>query len=164
MAGLIDKAKNFVAEKIAEMPMPEASIQDVDLKGVARSGVTYQAKVGVMNPYSHSIPICEISYSLKSDQREIASGKIPDPGSIKGKETTVLEVPMLVPHNILVSLAKDIWRDWDIDYELKLGLIIDLPVVGNFTIPLSTKGEIKLPTLGDLIGGGGSSNNDEKKE
>ncbi|KAK9749451.1 hypothetical protein RND81_02G126700 [Saponaria officinalis] len=162
MSGLIDKAKNFVADKIAEMPKPEASIRDVDLKGLTKAGVTYQANLGVMNPYSHSIPICEISYSLKSDQREIASGKIPDPGSIKGKETTVLEVPMLVPHDILLSIAKDIWRDWDIDYELKIGLIVDLPIIGNLTIPLSTKGEIKLPTLGDLFGGGGS--NVENKE
>ncbi|KAH9625222.1 hypothetical protein KSS87_019918 [Heliosperma pusillum] len=163
MSGLIDKAKNFVAEKIAEMPKPEASIQDVDFKGLGRAGVTYQAKVGVLNPYSHSIPICEISYSLKSDSREIASGKIPDPGSIKGKETTVLEVPMLVPHDVVMSLAKDIWRDWDIDYELGIGLIIDLPVIGNLTIPLSTKGEMKLPTLGELFGRGGAATV-EKKE
>ena len=54
---------------------------------------------------------------------------------------------MKVPHSILLSLAKDIGADWDIDYQLDLGLVIDLPVIGNFTIPLSQKGEIKLPTL-----------------
>ncbi|KAK9757883.1 hypothetical protein RND81_01G193000 [Saponaria officinalis] len=162
MSGLIDKAKNYMIEKITDIPKPEASIEDVDFKSLTRKGVTYNARVGVMNPYSQSIPICEISFTLKSDVRVIASGKIPDPGSIRGKETTMLEVPMLVPHDILMSLVKDIWMDWDIDYELLLGLIIDLPVIGEFTIPLSTRGEIKLPTIGSFFGGG--DDNDEKKE
>ncbi|KAF3441164.1 hypothetical protein FNV43_RR15075 [Rhamnella rubrinervis] len=151
MSQLLDKAKNFMAEKVANMEKPEASVTDVDFKRVGREGVEYLAKVSVSNPYSHSIPICEISYTLKSAGRVIASGTIPDPGSLKGNDTTLLEVPVKVPHSVLVSLARDIGADWDIDYELGLGLTIDLPVVGNFTIPLSTKGEIKLPTLSDMF-------------
>ncbi|XP_047320837.1 desiccation protectant protein Lea14 homolog [Impatiens glandulifera] len=150
MAGLIDKAKNYVAEKVANMPMPVATVTDVDLKGVGIEGINYGAKVSVDNPYTHSIPICEISYTLKSADRVIATGTIPDPGSLVGKDKTILDVPVKVPHSVLVSLARDIGSDWDIDYELHIGLTIDLPVVGNFTIPLSTKGEIKLPTLSDL--------------
>lgn len=59
----------------------------------------------------------------------------------------MLEVLLKVPHNILLTLAKDIGADWDIDYELDIGLTIDLPVFGNFTIPLNKKGAIKLPSL-----------------
>lgn len=79
--------------------------------------------------------------------REIASGTIPDPGSLKASDITVLEVLLKVPHSILVTLAKDLGADWDFDYELDIGLTIDLPVIGNFTIPLNKKGEVKLPTL-----------------
>ncbi|KAJ4728203.1 Late embryogenesis abundant protein Lea14-A [Melia azedarach] len=149
--GLADKAKNYVSEKVANMKKPEASLTSVGLKGVSREGVEYLAKVSVDNPYSHSIPICEIDYILNSAGREIATGRIPDPGSLKGNEKTALDVPVKVPHSVLVSLVKDIAQDWDIDYELKLGLIIDLPVFGNFTIPLSSQGEIKLPTLSDYF-------------
>ncbi|CAK9319104.1 unnamed protein product [Citrullus colocynthis] len=151
MADLIDKAKNFVAEKVANMPKPEASVTNVDLKGISFGSVEYLANVSVSNPYSHSIPICEISYTLKSDGRVIASGTVPDPGSLKASDSTMLDVGVKVPHSVLVSLARDIGRDWDIDYELQIGLTIDLPVIGNFTIPLSTKGEIKLPTFSDVF-------------
>lgn len=81
----------------------------------------------------------------------IASGTVPDPGSLKANDKTILQVPMKVPYSILVSLAKDIGADWDIDYQVDLGLTIDLPIIGNFTIPLSKKGEIKLPTLSDIL-------------
>lgn len=76
---------------------------------------------------------------------------MPDPGSLKASDKTMLEVPMKVPYSILVSLARDIGADWDIDYEVELGLTIDLPIIGDFTIPISRKGEIKLPTLSDLF-------------
>ncbi|XP_039021396.1 desiccation protectant protein Lea14 homolog [Hibiscus syriacus] len=143
--------KNFVSGKVAEMRKPEASIKGVDINSVNRDGVEYGAKVAVSNPYSHSIPICDIQFDLKSDGSEIVRGKIEDPGSLKGNDTTILDVPMKVPHNVLISLAKDICRDWDIDYELNVKLIIDLPVFGDFTIPVSKKGEIKLPSLRDLF-------------
>lgn len=77
--------------------------------------------------------------------REIASGTIPDPGSLKAKEKTMVDVPVKVPYSILMSLARDIGADWDIDYQLDLGLVVDLPAIGNFTIPLSRNGEVKLP-------------------
>ena len=48
------------------------------------------------------------------------------------------------PYSILISLARDIGADLDIDYELQLGLTIDLPLIGDIIIPLSQKGEIKL--------------------
>ena len=66
-----------------------------------------------------------------------------DQGSLLGNKTTVLEVPVKVPHRVVVSLVRDIDADWDIDYQLDFVLIIDLP--------LSKKGEIKLPSLSDLF-------------
>ncbi|XP_058745547.1 desiccation protectant protein Lea14 homolog [Vicia villosa] len=145
MSQLINKAKDFVSDKISDVAKPEASLSDVDFTRVTMNNVEYLAKVAVHNPYSHPLPICEINYSFKSATREIASGRIPDPGSLKAKDTTMVDVPVKVPYSILMSLAKDIGADWDIDYQLDLGLVIDLPVVGNFTIPLSRKGEVKLP-------------------
>lgn len=88
---------------------------------------------------------------MMGGEREIASGTIPDPGSLKAKDTTMVDVPVKVPYSILVSLARDIGADWDIDYHLDLGLIVDIPAMGNYTIPLSQKGEVKLPTLSNMF-------------
>ncbi|KAL4562660.1 hypothetical protein LXL04_026688 [Taraxacum kok-saghyz] len=132
MASLMDKAKQFVSNAVASMEKPEACVTDVDLKGVNLGSVTYLAKVKVTNPYSVSIPIGEIRYILKSFGSEIASGTIPDPGSLKGDEDTMLNIDMKVPHNILVTLVKDIAKDWDIDYELKIILVVDLPLIATY--------------------------------
>lgn len=65
MASLMEKAKNFVTEKVADIKKPEVDVLDVDLADVSRDGISYKAKVAIKNPYSVSIPICELSYSLK---------------------------------------------------------------------------------------------------
>ncbi|KAL6569564.1 hypothetical protein OROMI_014078 [Orobanche minor] len=148
---LMGKVKDFVADKVANMKIPEATITDVDLKDIGRDGITYMANVSVFNPYSVAIPICDINYTLKSVDRVIVSGTIPDPGTLKGNDKTMLDVKIKVPHSVLMSLIKDIGADWDVDYVLEIGLVIDLPVVGKFTIPLSHKGEMKLPTLRDMF-------------
>lgn len=160
----MDAIKEFVSEKISEMPKPEATFEDFDLKGVAMDGVSYLAKIAVSNPYPAPIPICEVDYSLKSDAREIVSGRMPDPGSLKAKQTTVIEVPLKVPHNIVLSLVKDVWLDWDIDYELNVTLIIDLPVIGDIKIPINQKGEIKLPSIKDFFKGGNDGDDKDKDD
>lgn len=69
MAGLLDKAKGFVANKIANIPKPEATVTDVSVKKFSRSSATFDGEVSVNNPYSSRLPICEVSYTLKSDGR-----------------------------------------------------------------------------------------------
>ncbi|KAL0399307.1 UNVERIFIED_CONTAM: Desiccation protectant protein Lea14 [Sesamum radiatum] len=147
--GIVD----MVTEKMAQMPYPEAAIKDVDLKGMGFDGINLLAKVSVSNPYSVPIPIGEITYSVKSAERLIASGSIPDPGSLKANGDTGLDVAVKIAHTALVSLVRDIAGDWDVDYLLELGMIVDLPMVGSFTIPVSYKGEMKLPTFSELIKG-----------
>ncbi|XP_076915113.1 desiccation protectant protein Lea14 homolog [Bidens hawaiensis] len=151
MAGLLEQAKQFVSDTVASMAKPEATVTEVDLKSIALGSVTYNAKVNVSNPYSAPIPIGEIRYVLKSSGIEIATGKIPDPGSLKASGDTLLDVEIKVPHSVLVSLVKDIAVDWDIDYELQVNLVVDLPLIGDISIPVSSKGEIKLPSLSDFF-------------
>lgn len=65
MSQFLDKAKNFMADKLTNIEKPEADLTDVDFKKVSLDSVEYLGKVHVKNPYDHSIPICEITYTLK---------------------------------------------------------------------------------------------------
>lgn len=69
MSHLVQSAKNFVADKIANVEKPEASVIDVDFKSLSRDSAEYLGKVSVKNPHNHDLPICEISYTLKSAGR-----------------------------------------------------------------------------------------------
>jgi energy-converting hydrogenase Eha subunit H len=86
-----------------------------------------------------------------SFHREIISGRIADPGSILANDRTNVKLPLSIPSDFLMSIIRDISADWDIDYELNANLVIDIPIFGNFNLPLSKKGTIKLPTLSDIF-------------
>jgi hypothetical protein len=66
MAGLMDKAKGFVVEKVMQIPKPEAALDHVSFRSISREGVELHSHVDISNPYSHRIPICEITYTFKS--------------------------------------------------------------------------------------------------
>ncbi|CAL1373807.1 unnamed protein product [Linum trigynum] len=152
MGGLLGKLKNMVAVTTTVVKLiPKVTVSDLDLKGLTFEHVEYLAKLTIDNPYPVSIPVTEIAYHFKSDGRVIVHVAIPDPGSLKAHGKTDLDVIVKVPHNALRSLVTDVSKDWDIDYEMELKLIIDLPVFGNIDIPLTNKGEVKLPKLSDVI-------------
>lgn len=69
MSHLVNKVKNFVSDKFHGVAKPEASVADVEFQRATMNSVEYLAKVAVDNPYSHSLPICEVNYSFKSDTR-----------------------------------------------------------------------------------------------
>lgn len=82
--------------------------------------------------------------------RELVSGKSPDPEPLKANHTTELELEMKVSFTLLLSLARDVGADWDIDYELAISFVLNVPVTGDISVPISNKGEMKLPTFKDL--------------
>ena len=69
MAGLMNKAKNLVADKVAKMEKPTADLTDVDIKNVTRESVGLKSDVMIHNPYDHDLPILEITYRLRCGDR-----------------------------------------------------------------------------------------------
>ncbi|KAE8787947.1 late embryogenesis abundant protein [Hordeum vulgare] len=80
----------------------------------------------------------DLTATVLLNNRAVASGMIPDPGWIEDSgEVTKLVVPAKLPYDFLISLIKDLGRDWDIDYELLVKLPIDLPISGKLHLPQS---------------------------
>jgi hypothetical protein len=77
MAGLVDKAKGFVVEKVTQIPKPEAALDRVSFRSISREGVELHSHVDVSNPYSHRIPICEITYTFKSAGKYVIHACVP---------------------------------------------------------------------------------------
>lgn len=134
MSIILGQATNFIAGTVANVPRPTATLTDVDLS-FGFDGVTLVGNVSVWNPYPLPIPIGDITYVVRSEGNVIISGTIPDPGSLAAHGNTMLDVKATIPHNAVVSLVQDVGSDWDIDYVLEVGLIVDLPVIGG-TLPL----------------------------
>lgn len=69
MSSLVDKAKEFMADKVSDIPKPDASLAGVSVQSLSRDGVLFHSQVSVSNPFPFPIPVCEIAYTLKSAGR-----------------------------------------------------------------------------------------------
>ncbi|BBM99708.1 protein MpLEA-like4 [Marchantia polymorpha subsp. ruderalis] len=151
MSSLIQKAKEMAVDKLSQVPKPSCELSDLDFKDVSRKNVTMAGIVSITNPYDHDLPVVTITYKIFSNNREIGSGQLTDPGDIKALDKTNIELPTVVPYDFLWNLMKDVGADWDIDYKFEVGVQFKLPIVGKFTLPLETSGTMKLPTLSDMF-------------
>ncbi|KAL2651028.1 hypothetical protein R1flu_019156 [Riccia fluitans] len=151
MASLVAKVKEKAVESLSHVEKPSCELSDLDFKDVSRKNVTMAGIVSVHNPYDHDLPIVTITYKIFSNNREIGSGQLTDPGDIKANDKTRIELPTTVPYDFLWNLMKDVGADWDIDYRFEVGIQFKLPIVGKFTIPLNHTGTMKLPTLSDIF-------------
>ncbi|KAL3700730.1 hypothetical protein R1sor_018752 [Riccia sorocarpa] len=151
MASLIQKMKETAADKLSKVQKPTCELSDVDFKDVTRKNLTLNGVLSIDNPYDHDLPIVTIKYKIFSANREIGSGQLTDPGDIKANGQTKIDLPTTVPYDFLWNLMKDVGSDWDIDYKFEVGAEFKLPIIGKFTIPLSTTGTMKLPTLSDMF-------------
>lgn len=151
MAGLVDKAKEMVADKLAHMEKPTADLTDVDVSDVSRDSLALKSDVLIHNPYDHDLPILEITYRLRCGDREITSGTVTDADAVAANSDNAITVGSKVGYSFLMNLLRDIGADWDIDYDFDVGVTVKLPIVHKFTIPLHKKGTIKLPTLSDIF-------------
>ena len=69
MDQLLDMAKDFIAEKVMDIQKPEADVTDVSIKNADRDALSLESEVLVSNPYSHDLPICELSFRISTGGR-----------------------------------------------------------------------------------------------
>ncbi|KAI3944617.1 hypothetical protein MKW98_021075 [Papaver atlanticum] len=152
---------NFIEGIVAKaVKKPEATLHDVTVKSISFDSVTLLAKVSVSNPYVTPIPIGEVNYILKSGDSVMASGKIPDPGLLMPMSLTLLMIEVKVPYSVVYTLLRDVSTGWAIPYELQLCFTFKIPVIGDITIPITEKGELKLPTISEVLHGGKKEDKD----
>ncbi|KAF3792842.1 hypothetical protein EJ110_NYTH10829 [Nymphaea thermarum] len=125
--------------------VPKAALRNVALKKVTTKSVTLQGTVVVNNPNFFRIPIGEVPFAFKSSGRVIASGVVPNQGSLPAWKETTFDVPVEIPYSIVKTMTMDIAGDGDIDYELDVTLKFRMPIIGKMiTIPLNKSGEINI--------------------
>lgn len=69
MATWVDRAEEMVMDKIAHMPKPSADLTAVHVKTFSRQAVTLKSDVSITNPYDHDLPVIEITYLLRSNDK-----------------------------------------------------------------------------------------------
>ncbi|XP_077234140.1 uncharacterized protein LOC143876288 [Tasmannia lanceolata] len=154
--GFMDKVKDFIhdiGEKIEEavgFGKPTADVTAVHIPSIGLKKADLVIDVLITNPNPIPIPLVDINYLIESDGRKLVSGLIPDGGTVHAHGTETVKVPLTLIFDDIKSTYNDIKGGSIIPYKVRLELIVDVPVIGNITLPLEKTGEIPVPYKPDV--------------
>ncbi|KAL6897344.1 hypothetical protein ACP4OV_007040 [Aristida adscensionis] len=149
--GFLGKVKDFIqdiGEKIEEavgFGKPTADVTGIHIPHISLEKVELIVDVLITNPNPVAIPLVDIEYLIKSDDRKLISGTIPDAGTIAAHGSETVKVPVTLIYEDIKNTHKEIKPGSIIPYKVRVVLHIDVPVIGRISLPLEKNGEIPVP-------------------
>ncbi len=103
--------------------------------------------IAVKNKNPFSIPLSGVDYNLKVGGNSLISGITGQGIKIKSSTTSNIALPISLKFDDLRKIPGKLWKQDQVSYELDGSINIKLPVIGNYAIPFSRKGELPVPKM-----------------
>lgn len=144
LAGCAELAKH------AETIKPTAKLAGTHLVNInfEQADLVFDLAVDNRNPVA--IKLAGLNYDLKVENQSLISGVAAQGVEIKPASTSTVQLPVTLRFDDLRKLPGELWQKDRFAYQLDTKLVVDLPVIGNYPIPLSSSGELPVPKLPDI--------------
>jgi LEA14-like dessication related protein len=117
---------------------PKIKLEEVKIKKLSALDADLEVVLDVKNPNGIDFDVKSLKYTLELNSKEIASETMKEKVVVKGKQTTVVALPIKVLYkDILTSAVKLLQKD-GLPYRVQ-GKV----EVGPFSIPFDDKGNLK---------------------
>jgi len=143
-ASLTDLAKRGGIQK------PAFQLTDSRITKLSFKGVDLVFDVQIENPNSLGISLSGFQYDFLINQRQLVNGRSDEELKIpaRGKETVRIPVSLLFSQ--IYQLYSSLRNRDSVDYQMNTCFLVNLPVLGQMTIPLKKSGKIpllKIPSI-----------------
>ena len=131
----------------AETIKPTARLTDTRLTNISFEQADLVFDLAVQNRNPFAISLAGLEYDLKIENRSLVSGITAQGLKIEPAATSKVELPVTLKFADLKKLPGELWQQDKFSYQLDSRFIVDLPVIGNYAIPLAKQGELPVPRL-----------------
>jgi LEA14-like dessication related protein len=136
--------------KHADTAKPTAKITGTRLANINFEQVDLVFDLAVENKNPVSLKLAGLEYDLKIENQSLVSGTTAQAIKIAANSTSQVQLPITLKFKDLKNLPGELWNKDKIAYQLQTRFNINLPVIGNYAIPVSTKGELPIPKIPDI--------------
>lgn len=126
---------------------PSARVTGVSFQDLSLDSATLLFDVDVSNPYDVDIPLVHVAYKLASAGQAFVAGSAALEGSIPAGGSKVVGIPARVVFRDLLDVLKKVQPGAVIPYTADLGLLVNVPVIGDVTLPVRKVGKLPVPTV-----------------
>ena len=133
--------------KHAETITPTARLVDARLAGIDFQQVDLVFDLAVENQNPVAIKLAGLNYDFKVENHSLLSGVTAQGVEIKPAATSTVELPLSLKFDDLRKLPGELWQQDRFEYQLNTKFVVDLPIVGNYAIPVTKTGELPVPKI-----------------
>ena len=136
--------------KHADTIKPTAKLTGTRLANINFEQVDLVFDLAVENKNPVSLNLAGLDYELKIENQSLVSGTTAQAIKLKASSTSPVQLPITLKFNDLKNLPGELWNKDKIAYQLISQFNVDLPVIGNYAIPVTNKGELPVPKIPDI--------------
>lgn len=136
--------------KHADTIKPTAKLTGTRLANINFEQVDLVFDLAVENKNPVSLNLAGLDYELKIENQSLVSGTTAQAIKLKANSTSPVQLPITLKFNDLKNLPGELWKKDKIAYQLISQFNVDLPVIGNYAIPVTNKGELPVPKIPDI--------------
>ena len=133
--------------KHAETIKPTARLTGTRLANINFEQAELVFDMDVVNQNPVAINLAGLNYDLKIENQSLLSGVTAQGLEIKPASTSTVQLPVTLKFDDLRKLPGELWQQDSFAYQLDTEIVVDLPIIGNYAIPLSKSGELPVPKM-----------------
>ncbi|NOQ97403.1 MAG: hypothetical protein GQ561_04490 [Calditrichae bacterium] len=137
-------------KELASIQKPTVTLDHVQVTGLTFDDISLKFDIAIDNPNQLSVNLAGFDYDFLLNDQSFIQGQQSDELSIQAQSRSIVELPVDLVFKDIYKSYQNLKNLDSTDYQLKVGLLFDLPVLGQTKIPVSMKGRfplIKIPTL-----------------
>lgn len=132
-------------DREVEKRTPEASVDSVRIAGFDFDAARILVDLRVDNPNAIAIDIAGLDYELRLDGEHALSGDSAEQTSIPARGSGNLAVPITLDYRDLYDRFAGLQGRNTVDYAIDMGVMVDVPLLGQRRVPVSTSGSVPVP-------------------
>lgn len=121
---------------------PKVKLQEINITKLSMLSADLAIVLSVKNPNNINFDVKNLKYALDINSKTVTSGTLKEKVLVKGKETTMVTVPLNILYKDILGSALMLLKKDGVPYFVKGS--VDL---GPFTIPFDDKGNLKSDDL-----------------
>ena len=131
--------------KHADTIKPTAKLTGTRLADINFEQVDLIFDMAVENKNPITLDLAGLDYDLKIENQSLVSGVTAKAIKLKANSTSPVQLPVTLKFDDLKKLPGELWSKDKLAYDLQTTFNINLPVIGNYAIPVSKQGEFPVP-------------------
>ena len=142
--------KEVLEEEEIQNVKPEAEIVGVKLKNLSFTQADLVFDMKLTNPNSVAVSLAGFDYDLFLNNSSFIKGKNDEKIEIKANDSSIITLPLSLVFSNIFKTYENLKDAEKIDYTLKTGFSVDVPVLGAVRVPLETSGDVpslEMPTV-----------------